>query len=76
VLGGTLRLAAVGVVLGTVGAAIVARLISSLLFGTSPVDPLTFLGTAAALVLVALGAGALPALAAARVEPMSALRNE
>ena len=76
VLGGTLRLAAVGVVLGTVGAAIVARLISSLLFGTSPVDPLTFAGSAAALVLVALGAGALPALAAARVEPMSALRNE
>jgi predicted permease len=76
VLRSTLRLAGVGVVLGTLGAMIVARLISALLFGTSPADPLTFAGSAAALVLVALGAGVLPALAAARVEPMSALRNE
>ncbi len=73
---GTLRLAGAGVVIGSIGAVIVARLISSLLFGTSPVDPLTFAASAAALVLVALGAGVLPALAAARVEPMSALRND
>jgi ABC-type antimicrobial peptide transport system permease subunit len=76
VLGGTLRLAGVGVLLGGIGAVIVARLISSLLFGTSPFDPLTFAASAGALVLVAIGAGVLPALAAARVEPMSALRND
>ena len=76
VLGGTLRLAGLGVLLGGIGALVVARLISSLLFDTSPVDPLTFAASAAALVFVALCAGVVPALAAARIEPMSALRGD
>ena len=76
VLGETLRLAAAGVMCGALGALGVARLIAALLFNTSPADPLTFTASALALVLVALCAGALPALAAARVEPMRALRGE
>ena len=76
IIGGTLRLAAIGVTLGLVMAYVTARLISSLLFGTSPTDLVTFAGASAVLALVALVAGALPALRAARLDPMSALRAE
>jgi predicted permease len=76
IIGGTLRLAAIGVVLGLVMAYIVARLIASLLFGTSPTDLSTFAGATAVLTLVAIAAGALPARRAARLDPMSALRAE
>jgi putative ABC transport system permease protein len=76
IIGGTMRLAAIGVALGLVMAYIVAHLIASLLFGTSPTDVPTFAGTAAVLALVAIAAGAIPALRAARIDPMSALRAE
>jgi predicted permease len=76
IIGGTMRLAAIGVALGLVMAYVVARLIASLLFGTSPTDLGTFAGTAAVLTLVAVAAGVVPALRAARLDPMSALRAE
>jgi predicted permease len=76
VIGGTMRLAIVGVTLGLLLAYVVAQLIASLLFGTSPSDVATFAGTAAVLTLVAVVAGAVPALRAARVDPMTALRAE
>jgi predicted permease len=76
IIGGTLRLAAIGVTLGLAMAYVAAQLISSLLFGTSPNDVPTFVGATAVLALVAIGAGALPALRAARLDPMSALRAE
>jgi predicted permease len=76
VIGGTLRLAAIGVTLGLAMAYAVARLISSLLFGTSPDDLATFAGATAVLALVAIAAGALPAWRAARLDPMAALRAE
>jgi predicted permease len=76
VIGGTLRLAAIGVTLGLAMAYIVARLISSLLFGISPTDLGTFAGATAVLAVVAFAAGALPALRAARLDPMAALRSE
>ena len=76
VMGSTLRLAAIGVTLGLVMAYVVAQLIASLLFGTSPNDWTTFAGATAVLTLVALAAGALPARRAARLDPMSALRAE
>ena len=53
-----------------------ARLIESLLYATSPADPLTFGAAALVLAVVALAAGYLPALRASRVEPMRALRAE
>jgi predicted permease len=76
VIGGTLRLALIGIALGLAISLALARLIASLLYGTSPTDFTTFAATAAALTLVALVAGAIPALRAARIDPMSALRAD
>jgi ABC-type antimicrobial peptide transport system permease subunit len=53
-----------------------ANLVRSQLFGLNPRDPLTFLGSAAVLTLVAGFAGFLPALRASRVDPTAALRHE
>jgi predicted permease len=73
VLARTLRLAAAGVALGALGALGVAGLISSLLFGTAPTDPVTFVGTMLLLVGVALAAGYVPARRASRIDPVIAL---
>jgi ABC-type lipoprotein release transport system permease subunit len=52
------------------------RLISSLLFGISPADPLTFAGIVLLLVLVTLTACYVPARRAISVDPVTALRHE
>lgn len=65
-----------GVIAGTVAALALARVISGLLYGVSGADPLTFAAVAILLLLVALGAGYLPARRATRVHPMVALREE
>ena len=69
-------LAATGVALGLLGARALTRLLDSLLFGVTPTDPMTFAGVAAALVVVAIAASALPARRATRVDPIIALRSE
>jgi putative ABC transport system permease protein len=66
----------VGVVLGLATAIAAARALTSLVFGVTTTDPLTFAGVAATLALVALLASYLPARRAARVEPMTALRTD
>ena len=76
VLGGTLRLAVAGAVAGLLAAALLARVIASQLYGIAPFDVPTFLGVAALLVLVALLASLLPALRAARVDPITVLRQD
>jgi predicted permease len=71
----TLRMALVGVALGTIASYAVARAISSTLFDTEPGDPATFLIMIASLTAVAFVAGYLPARRASRVEPTVALRG-
>jgi putative ABC transport system permease protein len=71
-----LSLAAIGLVLGLVSAAALMRLLSSLLFGVNPFDPLTYLAVTVSLGGVALIATWLPARQATRIDPMSALRSE
>jgi len=61
---------------GLAGASALARLISTLLFGVTAGDPLTFLLTAFGVCAVALLASYLPARAALRVDPLQALRAE
>jgi predicted permease len=76
VLSKTLRMAAVGIAVGAVVSIAVANVIASLLFGTAPTDPATFVAMAVLLSLVAAMAGYLPARRASRINPMVALRNE
>ena len=75
-LGQGMRLAVVGVLIGGLAAAALARVLSSLLYGVSAVDPLAYGGAVALLLAVALAANWLPARRAARIDPMVALRSE
>jgi putative ABC transport system permease protein len=65
-----------GMLLGIVLSLGLTRLISSLLFGVTPHDPMTFAIVGLLLVAVSLLACAVPALRAARLDPMAALRYE
>jgi ABC-type antimicrobial peptide transport system permease subunit len=75
VLARTLRLAVIGIAFGAIASFATSHLIGSLLFGTDPSDPITFLGTVTLLALVALLAGYIPARRASTINPMVALRN-
>jgi predicted permease len=70
------RLAAAGLVLGLVGSFALTRLITSMLFGVAPRDPLTF--TAVSVILLGIGvlASWLPARRATRIDPIAALRSD
>jgi ABC-type antimicrobial peptide transport system permease subunit len=76
VLGEVARLLAGGAVVGLLIAVAATRLLATFLYGLTPTDPLTLGLSVAALALVALAAGALPAWRAARLDPMEALRAE
>jgi putative ABC transport system permease protein len=69
-------LTAIGVVLGTMSALLMGRIVSSLLFDVSARDPLTLAGVAATLAVVATLASWLPARRAARVDPLIAMRGD
>jgi putative ABC transport system permease protein len=71
-----LALTALGIALGVAAALAATRAITSLLYGVSPLDAVTYLGVVALLSVVALIAGSLPAWRAARVDPALPLRTE
>jgi putative ABC transport system permease protein len=76
VVGQGLKLVLVGVALGLIAAFILTRVMSSLLFGISATDPITFIAISLVLISVALLASFIPARRATRVDPMIALRYE
>jgi predicted permease len=71
-----LILAGMGVAIGAGAAAGLSRLMKSLLFGVSPLDPVTYVGVAVVLLTAAVLASYLPARRAAAVDPLDALRIE
>jgi ABC-type antimicrobial peptide transport system permease subunit len=71
-----MTLAAVGVLLGLGGALLASRALSALLFGVSRLDPLTYAGVSMLLLIVSACACLVPALRAASIDPVQALRSE
>jgi predicted permease len=71
-----LRPVFVGLLIGLAGGATAGVLIRSILYGTSPLDPIVFATIIGSLLITAIAACALPAIRASRIEPMQALRTE
>jgi predicted permease len=69
-------LVGIGVGAGLLGAFATTRLMSALLFGVAPADPLTFIAVALLLAAIAIVASIVPVARATRVDPMEALRSE
>jgi ABC-type antimicrobial peptide transport system permease subunit len=76
VLGRGVALTLTGLSIGLLTAFALARLMSTLVYGISLADPLTFVTGAAVLLLVSLLAGYLPARRAMRLDPVDVLRSE
>jgi putative ABC transport system permease protein len=76
VLGQGLGIALVGVGLGIAGAFALSRLTTSLLYGVSPSDPVTFVGVASVITLVAAAACLVPIRRARRVDPLTVIRGD
>jgi putative ABC transport system permease protein len=72
----TLVLAGSGVLIGTLGALAVTRVLTKFLFEVTPNDPVTFFAVTGILMIVALLSAWIPARRAARVYPLVALRHE
>jgi ABC-type antimicrobial peptide transport system permease subunit len=71
-----MALTAVGIVAGMIGAALLTRVMASLLFGISATDVVTFSAVPLILGTIAVIASYLPALRATRINPVIALRDE
>jgi ABC-type antimicrobial peptide transport system permease subunit len=71
-----LTLSGAGVALGLIVAALLSRVMSSLLYGVGATDPITYIAVALALIFVAVIASLIPAMRAAGVDPGRALRVE
>jgi putative ABC transport system permease protein len=76
VVGQAVGLAAIGVGIGLVGAFALTRVMSALLFNTNPLDVLTFVASAAVLLVIAVVSSYLPARRALRIDPTIAMRTE
>jgi predicted permease len=75
IIGETIRLAGMGVLLGTIGAWLAGRTLGGFLFGVTAGDPVTYITMVAVLSTVAILSGYLPARRAARIDPIVALRE-
>lgn len=71
-----LTLAAIGLIVGVAASLVLTRFITRMLFGVRPLDPLTFVGVSAVLLLAALIASSAPAYRAATLDPMKTLRDQ
>jgi putative ABC transport system permease protein len=71
-----MRPALIGVTIGLAGALALGRVVSTLIYGVSASDPATYLAVSGLLAAVALVASVIPAMRAAKVDPMTALRDE
>jgi putative ABC transport system permease protein len=69
-------MASSGIAIGVAGAMVMARTLSGLLYGITPTDPLSFLVSSTALLVLTLLASYIPARRAARIDPIGALRSE
>jgi putative ABC transport system permease protein len=76
ILGNALSMVAVGLVFGMLGAVALTRVMKSLLFEVSPLDPLALTVACVSMMVIGLLAGFLPANRAARVDPVTTLRDE
>jgi putative ABC transport system permease protein len=76
VVGGGMKLAFAGVAIGIAGAMALSRLVASMLYEVTPVDPASYAATTVLLLAVAALACYLPARRAMRVDPLTALRQE
>ena len=76
VVGQGLKLAAIGLVLGAAAALLLTRLLSSMLYGVEPSDPMVFAAVAGLLGAVAVVASFVPSIRALRIHPATALRYE
>jgi putative ABC transport system permease protein len=76
VLGEAARLSAIGIAIGLVGALAAARVIASLLYGVRPGDPGTFLTVVTVFLIVTIAAASVPAMRAARTQPVQALKGD
>ena len=76
VMGQAARLAVVGIALGLIGALMLTRWMTTLLYRIEPTDPVTFAVVATCLAGIALTASALPARRAMRIDPIVALRQD
>jgi ABC-type antimicrobial peptide transport system permease subunit len=76
VIGEGARLTAAGTAIGLIGALMLARLLSGLLFGVAPTDPVSFALASVCVLIVTLVATYVPAHRATQVDPIVALRAE
>ena len=76
VLRGAVAMLMAGLVIGLAAAAAMTRVLTNLLYEVSPTDPLTIAAASATMVTVGGAAALLPAMRAARVDPMRVLREE
>lgn len=66
----------IGIAMGIAACAAVSRVLSSVLYGVSPLDPITYIGVTLFLLSVAVLASLLPARRATCIDPMDALHHE